>query len=271
MRALYEWRHYLQGSQLKFEIWMHHKNLEYFTTTKKLNRRQARWSLELSEYDFALIHKPGKQHAKTDVLSRRSGHEKGAQDNLNLVLLPEQYFRRMDGEEFLKAMPAVLDDTAGDQFMEDIKAGKADWEDLVKKALKEKAEGWEEHKDGFVTRHRTVYVPPTGDLRHRILRAHYDDYILGHPGQFRTAEQVTRNYYWPSLLSDAKRYISACPVCQRTKLFPSKLRGPLHPNVVLEQVWQNVSVDLITKLPVSKGYDSIAGIVDRRNPGDALY
>jgi hypothetical protein len=69
--------------------------------------------LELSKYDFALIHKPGKQHAKTDAHSRRSDHGKGAQDNLNLVLLPEQYFRRMDGEEFLKAMPAVLDATAG--------------------------------------------------------------------------------------------------------------------------------------------------------------
>jgi hypothetical protein len=56
----------------------------------------------------------------------------------------------MDGEEFLKAMLAVLDDTVGDQFMEDIKAGKADWEEAVKKALEEKAMGWEEHKDGFV-------------------------------------------------------------------------------------------------------------------------
>ena len=118
-----------------------------------MNRRQARWSLELSEYDFALIHKPGKLHAKTDVLSRQSGHETGAQDNANLVLLPEEYFRRMEGEEFLKAMPAVLDDTPGDQFMEDIKNGKQDWEDVVKKALKEKADGWEEHEDGFITRY----------------------------------------------------------------------------------------------------------------------
>jgi hypothetical protein len=107
--------------------------------------------------------------------------------------------------------------------MEDIKAGKADWEDVVKKALEEKAEGWEEHEDGFVARYRTVYVPPTGDLQHQILRAHHNNYILGHPGQFRTAELVARNYYWPSLLLDAKQYISACPVCQRTKIFPSKL------------------------------------------------
>jgi hypothetical protein len=48
------------------------------------------------------IYKPGKQHAKTNAFSRQSSHEKGAQDNSNLVLLPEQYFWRMDGEEFLK-------------------------------------------------------------------------------------------------------------------------------------------------------------------------
>jgi hypothetical protein len=59
----------------------------------------------------------------------------------------------MDGEEFLKAMPAVLNDTADDQFIEDIKAGKADWEEVVKKALEEKAEGWEDHEDRFVTRY----------------------------------------------------------------------------------------------------------------------
>jgi hypothetical protein len=51
------------------------------------------------------------------------------------------------------------------------------------------------------------------------------------------------------------------------KLFPSKLRGPLHPNAVPERVWQNVLVDLITKLPVSNGYNSIAVIVDRLGKG----
>jgi hypothetical protein len=97
----------------------------------------------------------------------------------------------MDGEEFLKAMPAVLNDTVDDQFIEDIKAGKADWEEVVKKALEEKAKGWEDHEDRFVTQYRPVYVPPTGDLRHWILWAHHDNYISGHQGQFQTAELVT--------------------------------------------------------------------------------
>ena len=37
-----EWQHFLEGAWHKFEIWMDHKNLEYFWKSKKLNRHQAR-------------------------------------------------------------------------------------------------------------------------------------------------------------------------------------------------------------------------------------
>jgi len=42
IRELEVWRHLLEGVQFKFEIWMNHKNLEYFMKVQKLNRRQAR-------------------------------------------------------------------------------------------------------------------------------------------------------------------------------------------------------------------------------------
>ena len=42
VRALEEWRHFLEGAEHQFEIWTDHKNLEYFMTAKKLNWRQAR-------------------------------------------------------------------------------------------------------------------------------------------------------------------------------------------------------------------------------------
>jgi len=41
IRGLKNWRHLLEGAQFKFEIWMDHKNLEYFMKAQKLNRRQA--------------------------------------------------------------------------------------------------------------------------------------------------------------------------------------------------------------------------------------
>ena len=71
IRALEEWRHFLEGAQYPVEIWTDHKNLEYFMTAKKLNRRQARWSLYLAHFDFKLTHRPGRSMGKPDALSQR--------------------------------------------------------------------------------------------------------------------------------------------------------------------------------------------------------
>jgi len=90
--TLEEWRHFLEGAQHPVEIWTDHKNLEYFITAKKLNRRQARWSLYLARFDFRLIHYPGHSMEKPDVLSQRLDHGKGASDNKDVVLLQPELF-----------------------------------------------------------------------------------------------------------------------------------------------------------------------------------
>ncbi|ESK82796.1 reverse transcriptase-rnase h-integrase [Moniliophthora roreri MCA 2997] len=69
-QALMEWRHYLMGGKFKIVVLSDHKNLTYFRTTQKLNRRQVRWSLFLSEFDLGLVHVPGKSISQADALSR---------------------------------------------------------------------------------------------------------------------------------------------------------------------------------------------------------
>jgi len=54
------------------KVFTDHKNLEYFMTTKQLNRRQARWAEFLSEFNFKIMYRPGKQGEKPDILTRRS-------------------------------------------------------------------------------------------------------------------------------------------------------------------------------------------------------
>ena len=39
IRGLENWRYLLEGVKYKFEVWMDHKNLEYFVKVQKLNRR----------------------------------------------------------------------------------------------------------------------------------------------------------------------------------------------------------------------------------------
>jgi len=92
VRALEEWRHFVEGAEHRCKIWTDHKNLQYFMTAKKLNRRQARWSLLLARFDFVMHHHSSKSMGKMDALSRRSDHGTGLEDNDNMVLLTPNFF-----------------------------------------------------------------------------------------------------------------------------------------------------------------------------------
>ena len=90
--ALEEWCHYLLGASEPFEIWSDHKNLQYFWKPQKLNHCQACWYSELQSYDFHLIHKPGNQITKPDILLRRADFKRGKKDNLDIVMLKPEWF-----------------------------------------------------------------------------------------------------------------------------------------------------------------------------------
>ena len=65
-----QWEHWLIRSLHPVLVYTDHKNLEYFTTTKVLNRRQARWADYLSLFDFKIIYHPSRENGKVDALSR---------------------------------------------------------------------------------------------------------------------------------------------------------------------------------------------------------
>ena len=92
MDSLDEWRQYLLGAQEVVEIWTDHQNLQYFWKPQKLNRQQARWVTELSEYSFKLYHKLGRSMGKANALSRMTGLETGVNDNKDIILLKLEVF-----------------------------------------------------------------------------------------------------------------------------------------------------------------------------------
>ncbi|TKA50332.1 hypothetical protein B0A49_13656, partial [Cryomyces minteri] len=73
VRAFEEWRPELEGAAFPVQVITDHRNLEYYMTTKRLSRRQARWSEYLSRFNFVIQYRPGKQGTKPDALTRRSG------------------------------------------------------------------------------------------------------------------------------------------------------------------------------------------------------
>ena len=82
--CLQEWHAYLEGSSQPFTVFTDHKNLEYFSTTKVLNRHQARWSELLSGYEFSIIYYPGISMGKPDAMLRYHDFSRGSKASQSL-------------------------------------------------------------------------------------------------------------------------------------------------------------------------------------------
>ncbi|CAJ0958865.1 unnamed protein product [Ranitomeya imitator] len=68
--AFEEWRHWLEGAKHRVVVLTDHKNLTYLESAKRLNPRQARWSLFFARFDFVISYLPGSKNVKADALSR---------------------------------------------------------------------------------------------------------------------------------------------------------------------------------------------------------
>ena len=66
-----QWRHWLEGAVHPFQVITDHKNLEYIKSAKRLNPRQARWSLFFTCFQFTVTYRLGSKNSKTDALSRQ--------------------------------------------------------------------------------------------------------------------------------------------------------------------------------------------------------
>jgi hypothetical protein len=54
VNSFQEWRHFLEDVVRLITVYTDHKNLEYFMSTRVLNRRQACWSILLSCFNFMI-------------------------------------------------------------------------------------------------------------------------------------------------------------------------------------------------------------------------
>jgi len=196
--VLEEWRHFLEGATHPVEIWTDHKNLEYFMMAKKLNRRQARWSLHLVRFDFLLHHCPGCTMGKPDALSRRANHGNGASDNENIVLLRPEFLvvRALEGVELTGVEQKILSDIRkgnrnGNQEEPIAKAARELWNSANEAVHSSE---WS-NVDSLLRFQGKIYVLRSPDLRRQIVALCHDTQIAGHPGRWKTLELVFRNYW----------------------------------------------------------------------------
>jgi len=188
-----EWEPLLKSCQQHIIVWMDHKNLEYFTTTKTLIRHQARWAEFVAVFDFIVKYRPGEKNRKPDALSRHWDHRpEGRSEDLQPIQL---LFK--PGQLQISIIRVVqLKDT----FKQELRnAGKAcpSWV-ATRDAVVERKKKMDKNfsvKDGLLLWKSRWFIPEDKALRTKILRDNHDSQIAGHFGIHKTLEQLKHNYH----------------------------------------------------------------------------
>src|SRR5258707_8735564 len=221
--AFKNWRHFLEGSAKVIDTVTNHKNLEYFTSSKKLSHRQARWAKFLMQFNMKVGFRPGRLGSKPDALTCRwdvymeGNNLEPAATNVCLVFTSEQlaetpvlaHARKMED-------PTPSNTLDHNALAESITTACAE-DDLAMKICKQiktanQPDGWTE-KEGCLLFHEQIYVPNKGTLWLHTIHNHHDHPTAGHFGETKTMELVCCKFHWPGLRHMIKDYVRSCTSC----------------------------------------------------------
>jgi hypothetical protein len=220
IRALDSWRHYLIGLPEPFEIRTDHKNLKYWQTARNLTRRQAKWSLFLSEFRFVILYQKGSENGRADPLSRRPDMAvKDKMDNRDQVILRLEMFQinaARRGHVVINGETAILDRIRKSDKEVEVAEAIGKIQNLGPVKLQKGLEEWNQ-ENGLLLHQGKIYVPKDKQLQNDIIQRYHNSLSARHPGRHKTLELVTRNYWWPGITKSVNEYASSCLTCLRNK------------------------------------------------------
>ena len=250
-----------------------HKNLEYFTTTKRLNRRQVRWNELLADFDFKIVFRPGKQGAKPDALTR-IGADRPQDDNdsrnvhQNQVLIKPTHILRPVEDAAAEADPIEPNQWATacrqDDLCQQVRQALEDPEKTVPaiEGVQLASCTLTEHSFKFRTC-KYVSDPLWLDLLSRL----HDTPAAGHRGAASLFEHLSRRFWWPNCHKDSTRYARGCEACQRNNPNTRRPYGQLQPLEPPQSAFRHLTLDYIGPLPECKvrgyTYRYILQVIDR--------
>ncbi|QRW25610.1 Transposon Tf2-1 polyprotein [Rhizoctonia solani] len=252
VRALKEWRHLLEGTVILVKILTDHKNLEYFQTKRDLNQRQLRWMGFLADYNYRIVYRPGAQNRKAYILSCNEDHKSAVKEGgeTPVLISPELFIAAIQTDSDLNDLirDALHDDKAVHKILKSLE------EDIPVK-------GWK-IDNGLLYYHDWIYVPNEPEIRRAVLESRHDNPSTEHPGQFRTLDLLSRDYYWSGMKQSVTKYVQVCNSCICSKHSNQAPEGLLQNIDLPNKPWEEIMYDLIVGLPTSEGYDAILTVVD---------
>lgn len=190
--ALEQFKSYVEGQDCK--IITDHASLLWFYKLKNPSGRLARWSMRLSQFNFTIEHRKGRENIIPDALSRIQI------DAIGPDLSNDSWYNHM-----------IKECTARPRRYPNFQV------------IDNKLFRYTRNKYNSISEYEWKRVIPSEE-RLNILRKCHDDLTSAHMGIFKTHKRLSQHYFWPNMYEDVKRYVNRCETCKIYK--PSNLARP---------------------------------------------
>jgi len=252
IRALDLWRCYLEGPQ--FTLVTDHNPNTFFHTQAVLNRRQARWSDKLAQYNFEFKYVAGRSNV-ADPLSR-APHA----STLGLLMLGK---RRNQATGALSDQPPLAPtpvDVYSLPFVKALVEGYTRDPRFQNPAFtadftQQNHLWWKDH---------LIVVPNDPAVQQEIFQDTHASPYAGHFGVNKTMRNIQKHFWWPNLKPFVLERVRQCDPCQRNKSQQIPPAGPIQPLPIPAKPWDSVGMDFVGELPLTRsGYNHLLVFVDR--------
>ncbi|GJT60682.1 ty3-gypsy retrotransposon protein [Tanacetum coccineum] len=240
VEAVYKWRQYLLGR--RFTIRTDHRSLKELMQQVIQTPLQQKYVRKLMGFDFTIEYKPGVTNQVADALSRMCEEE----DNVMAAFMT-----------LSQPLPGLISELRREnQTMDELQ------QIHQKLDRNEPMEGFRREQGLIVFRDR-YYIGSESKLKKLLLSEFHNTPTAGHSGVKKMLVGLSALFYWKGLRKSVEEFIGKCLVCQQTKYSTQAPGGLLQPLPTPSRVWEDVSMDFITGLPVYKGLSVIFVVVDR--------
>ncbi|PNX93254.1 Ty3/gypsy retrotransposon protein, partial [Trifolium pratense] len=234
--SIQHWRPYLIGR--KFVVSTDQKSLKQLLQQRMISADQQNWAAKLLGYNFDIVYKPGRLNSGADALSRVN--EGGlCQITSSLQWVDELTLRYEVHQD--SQLKQILDEIQKDA---------------------EARPGYV-YKNGVLLYEGRLVIPANSSMIPMLLTEFHTTPQGGHSGFYKTYRRIAANVYWIGMKNTVQDFVKACDICQRQKYLTTSPGGLLQPLPIPNRIWEDLSMDFITGLPKSKGYEAILVVVDR--------
>jgi len=128
------------------------------------------------------------------------------EDNKDVQLLKEELWTRKTIAKVTMLKKTTTMDKL--EILEEIKRNNTREQEVVQALEKDNRLSWEQ--DEIIYMEERIYIPNNKKLKEKILQENHNSVDVGHLGQQRMIELLERNYWWPGLKKDVKKYMQGC-------------------------------------------------------------